>query len=76
MNRTHQAIILWDPTVHDITIDGATITNAMYVGVRYEGPGQAIALRNITTSGSGQYGFYSSLGTSPPGVTFFGNLFD
>ena len=73
---TQQAIILWDRTVHDITIDGATLTNALAVAVRYEGPGQNIALRNITSTGSGDFGFYSSLGSSPPGVTFFGNSFN
>jgi hypothetical protein len=72
---TQQAIILWDRTVHDVTIDGATITNALSVAVRYEGPGSNIDLRNITSTGSGQMGFYSSLGTSPPGVTFSGNSF-
>ena len=76
VNKTQQAIILWDRTVHDVTIDGATITNALSVGVRYEGPGEDVALRNITTTGSGNYGFYSSLGSSPPGVTFFSNLFN
>jgi hypothetical protein len=74
--KTQQAIILWDDTIHDITIDGATISNALSVGVRYEGPGDDIALRNITTTASGDYGFYSSLGSSPPGVTFFGNSFN
>lgn len=76
VNRTQQAIILWDRTVHDVTIDGASITNALSVGVRYEEPGQNIVFRNITTTGSGQSGFYSSLGSSPPGVTFLDNLFD
>jgi hypothetical protein len=72
---TQQAIILWDETVQNVTIDGATITNALAVAVRYEGPGQNITFRNITSTGSGQYGFYSSLGSSPPGVTFSGNSF-
>ena len=76
VNKTQQAIILWDDTIHDITIDGATISNALSVGVRYEGPGDDISLRNITTTASGDYGFYSSLGSSPPGVTFFGNSFN
>jgi hypothetical protein len=76
VNKTQQAIILWDRTVHDVTFDGATITNALAIAVRYEGPGSNIAFRNITTTGSGQYGFYSSLGANPPGVTFSGNSFD
>jgi hypothetical protein len=76
VNRTQQAIILWDATIENVTIDGATITNALYAAVRYERPGEAIALRNITSTGSGHYGFYSSLGSNPPGVTFYGNSFD
>jgi hypothetical protein len=73
---TQQSIILWDSTIHDITIDGATLSNALAVAVRYEGPGQNIVLRNITSTGSGDFGFYSSLGSSPPGVSFFGNSFN
>jgi hypothetical protein len=73
---TQQAIMLWDRTLHDITIDGARITNALANAVRYERPGQDIVLRNITSTGSGQYGFFSSLGPQPPGVTFSGNSFD
>ena len=76
VNRTQQAVILWDETLHDITIDGATITNALAVAVRYEGPGRNIVLRNITSTGSGDNGFYSSMGANPPGVTFSGNSFD
>lgn len=75
VSGTQQAIILWDRTIHDVTIDGATLTNALAVAVRYEGPGSDIALRNITSTGSGDYGFYSTLGVSPPGVTFSGNSF-
>ncbi len=76
VNRTQQAIILWDATIENVTIDGATITNALYAAVRYERPGEGIALRNITSTGSGHHGFYSSLGSSPPGVTFYGNSFN
>jgi hypothetical protein len=74
---TQQAIIVWDKTVHDITIDTARISDALNLAVRYEGPGNNIALRNITSTGSGSgTGFYSSLGPQPPGVSFSGNSFD
>ena len=44
--------------------------------IRYEQPATNILLRNIVTTGSGQQGFYSSLGTNPPGVTFVNTSFD
>ena len=72
---TYQAVILWDSTLRNITIDGATITNARYNAVRYENPGSGIVLKDITSSGSGQRGFSSSMGTNPPGVTFVNNSF-
>jgi hypothetical protein len=69
---TAQAIILWDPTLHDITIDAATIRDARDVAVRFESPGaDRIVLANITSTGSGSgVGFRSTLGVAPPGVTF------
>ena len=66
---TQQAIMLWDPTIRNIVIEDSTITNAKDTAVRYE-QGSTITLRRVTSTGSGQYGFYSSLGASPPGVTF------
>jgi hypothetical protein len=76
VNRTQQAIIIWDSTLRNITVDGATITNALDNAVRYENPGSGIALSNITSTGSGSgHGFYSSLGSNPPGVTFSNNSF-
>ena len=72
---TYQAVILWDSTLRNITIDGATITNARYSAVRYENPGSGIVLKDMTSSGSGQRGFYSSLGANPPGITFINNSF-
>jgi hypothetical protein len=77
VSGTQQAIMLWDPTLHDITIDTALITDPSDVAVRYEAPGATnITLANITSTGSGSgKGFQSSLGTSPPGVTFVNNSF-
>lgn len=74
---TQQAIMLWDPTLHDIRIDGATITNALSVAVRHEASGATgIVYANITSTGSGSgTGFYSSLGAAPAGVTFIDNSF-
>jgi hypothetical protein len=65
---TQQAIMLWDATLHDIVIEDTTITGAKDTAVRYE-YGSGITLRRVTSTGSGQYGFYSSLGANPPGVT-------
>ena len=74
---TDQAIILWDSTVQNIVIDGATVTNALSFAVRFEGPGQNIILKNITSTGSGSgKGFHSSLGPTPPGLTMVDNSFN
>jgi hypothetical protein len=75
---TQQALILWDPTLRNITVDGASVTDALSVAVRYESPGATgITLAKITSTGSGfGSGFYSSLGSSPPGVTFTDNSFE
>ena len=75
VNGTYTAIILWDSSLRDITIDGATITNARYGAVRYEQPGQRITLANMTSTGSGTFGFSSSAGNPPPGVTFVNTSF-
>ncbi len=61
--------MLWDATLHDITIDTADISGALRFAIRYE-QGAAITLANITSTGSGSAGFYSSLGSTPAGVTF------
>jgi hypothetical protein len=61
--------MLWDPTLHDIVIEDSTIMNAKHTAVRYE-QGSTITLRRVTSVGSGEAGFYSSLGANPPGVTF------
>jgi hypothetical protein len=76
VSGTQQAIMLWDRTLHDITVDGAVITDALRHAVTYERPGQDIVLQNITSTGSGHSGFFSSLGSSPPGITLLNNAFD
>jgi hypothetical protein len=64
-----QAIILWTPPIRDWTFDGGTITDAGGQAVRFESKGASnIAFRNITSTNSG--GFYSSMGSNPPGVSF------
>jgi hypothetical protein len=76
VSGTYQAIELWDETLRNIRIDGATITNARQRAVRYELPGSEIVLANITSTGSGAgSGFYSSYGTNPPGLTLINNSF-
>jgi hypothetical protein len=67
---TQQAIILWQPTLHDITFDGADVKDALRYAVRYESiGGSGIVFANLTSTGSGTQGFFSSQGSTPPGVT-------
>lgn len=66
---TDQAVVLWDSTLSNIVIEDSTITNATSIAVRYE-DGGTVTLRRVTSTGSGSAGFYSSLGSNPPGVTF------
>jgi hypothetical protein len=66
---TDQAVILWDPTLRGITVSDSTITGAKATAVRYEG-GTEITLADVVSTGSGQGGFYSTVGANPPGVTF------
>jgi hypothetical protein len=74
---TQQAIIVWTPTVRNVVFDGADIRDARAYGVRFESRGASgIEFRNITTANSGYGGFFSSMGSDPPGVTFENNSFD
>jgi hypothetical protein len=66
---TYTAVSIWDATLHDLTIDGASIAHPIYGAVQYEQPGQAITLANMVSVGSGKFGFYSTLGDDPPGIT-------
>lgn len=71
VNGTDQAVILWDATLRDWTIQNSTITGATNYAIRYEGPADGpILLRGVLSTGSRNRGFYSSLGSNPPGVTF------
>jgi len=67
---TERAIIFWDSTLRNIRIEDSTVTNARDYAVRYEQPGSGIVLDGVTSTGSGVAGFYSSLGSNPPGITF------
>lgn len=68
---TQQAIMLWDSTLRDVVFDDVTITGAMTYAIRYESSGSSgIVLSNITSTGSGYAGFYSSEGARPTGLTF------
>ena len=70
VDRTQQAIIFWTPAVHDVTFTDVVITGASRYAVRYETIGATgIVLSNITSSRSGKQGFFSSEGSSPPGLT-------
>ena len=64
---TQQAVVLWDPTLRNITFDTATISNALDVAVRYETVGvDGHPLQQHHLDGSGSYGFYSSRERAPP----------
>jgi hypothetical protein len=64
------AVYLWDPTLRNILIEDMEVVNASGYAVRYERPGSEIVLRRVITKSSKLRGFYSSLGASPPGLTF------
>jgi len=67
---TQQAILLWKPTLHDIRFDVADIRDALGYAVRYESVGgTGIVFSNVTSTGSGLQGFFSTQGSAPPGVT-------
>jgi hypothetical protein len=54
VSGTDQAIIVWDPTLRNITVDTAMITNALRVAVRFESAGASgITFVNVTSKGSG-----------------------
>jgi hypothetical protein len=73
---TQQAVILWDSTMRNITIDDVDVNGALGYAVRYEGAGSTgIVLSNITTRNSGYQGFYSTQGSRPAGVKFINNSF-
>jgi hypothetical protein len=77
VTKTQQAIILWQPAFRNWTIDGADISGALAYAVRYEAiGGTGITFANITSTGSGVRGFYSSQGTAPANVTFLNNDLD
>jgi hypothetical protein len=73
---TQQAVVMWDPTLANITFDTVRVLNALDVAVRYETVGSTgIHLNNITSTGSGTYGFYSTQGKNPAGVSFSNDSF-
>jgi hypothetical protein len=65
---TEQAMVFWDQTLRNIVIEDSTVSGARFSAVRYESG--TVTLRRVVSSESGQVGFYSSLGSAPPGVTF------
>ncbi|HEX7472393.1 MAG TPA: hypothetical protein VF323_04870 [Candidatus Limnocylindrales bacterium] len=69
VSGTQQAIIFWTPAVHDITFADVAIAGASRYAVRYETVGATgIVLSNVTSRGSGKQGFFSSEGSTPPGL--------
>ena len=62
--------------MRNITFDDVDITGALGYAVRYESVGSTgIVFKNITSTGSGLKGFYSTQGSRPAGVTFSNNSF-
>jgi hypothetical protein len=77
VTNTQQAVIVWSDGLRNIVFDGADIRDAKAYGVRFESSrASGIVFKNITTVRSGYRGFYSSMGSRPPGVTLSGNSFD
>jgi hypothetical protein len=73
---TQQPIILWSNRLRNIVFDGADISGAKAYAVRFESKSASgIVFKNITSVNSGYRGFYSTMGTRPPGVTFSSNSF-
>jgi hypothetical protein len=80
VTNTQQAVILWNETLKNITIDGLHSTGAKAYAIRYEpygegtgGHASGIVISNDTSVGPHWTGFpgglYSSLGSSPIGLT-------
>jgi hypothetical protein len=70
---TLNAVVLWNNTgiQRNWLIDGATITGAKERAIRFESIGATnIVFKDIVSTGSALGGFYSSLGSNPPGVSF------
>lgn len=61
------AIMFWDDTVYNVTIEDTTITNALRFAIRYEEVSANTVLDNVVSTGSAVQGFYSSLQPSYPG---------
>lgn len=67
---TQQAILFWSPAVRNITFDTVDIHSAIRFAVRFESLGASgVVLTNVVSTGSGAQGFYSSMGSHPPGLT-------
>jgi hypothetical protein len=72
---TQQAVLLWEDTLHDVSFQDVTVSNAKAYAIRYETITGSpmpynIKFDRVTSTGSGYRGFYSaSQGSTPPGVT-------
>ena len=69
---TQNAIVLWNDTgvQRNWRIEDVQITDARENAIRFESVGaKNIVFDNVTSRGSGENGFYSSMGGHPPGVT-------
>ena len=70
---TQQGFMVWDPTIHDVLVEDTTISGATRIAVRYD-EGSRITLRRVTSTGSGERGFFSDKGSKPPEVTFIDSV--
>ena len=69
---TTNAIVLWydSGTQRNWTFEDVTINGARANAIRFESVGaKTILFDNVISRGSGESGFYSSMGAHPPGVT-------
>ena len=70
LTGTPQPVMIWARSLTNLLIEDTTIVNATETAIRYE-YGSGVVLRRVVSTGSpGGRGFYSSLGTNPPQVTF------
>ena len=67
---TQQALLLWQPAVHRITFDDIDVSGALNHAIGLESIGAtSVVFSGVTSTGTGEQPFYSSMGLHPPGMT-------
>jgi hypothetical protein len=73
VSGTQQAFLIDEPSVHNVTLDTATISNAKAYAITYDTNTSTwpsnVLVKNVTSTNSGYGGLYSSGGSNPPGLT-------